>query len=96
MPWDSKGDARCDTCGFWRCGHWDKAIAIQMLRAAGWHHMEGSTLGGQPFEHILCALCGREEHKRPRTAGGIEQEQLPLDWEGEQGGRRQGKGIQSR
>jgi hypothetical protein len=81
MGWLPLGDAACDTCGKQRVGSFDRTKAIQMLRAGGWHHMAGLTIGGVPFESILCRVCGHDEHRRPRTSAVAQQEELPLDWE---------------
>lgn len=88
------GDAQCDSCGAIRVGNFDRAVAIEMIRAGGWHHMVGNTIGGVPFESILCKRCGHDEHKRPRSTVVIEQEALPLDWEGARVDR--SEGIQAR
>lgn len=82
MSWTSLGDAICDSCSEARIGHADRATAIQMIRAGGWHHAVGVTIGGVPYEAILCKTCARDERKRPRTAKPLADEQaLPMDWE---------------
>lgn len=52
-----------------------------MLRAGGWRHMQGETLGGEPFETILCPDCAKGEYRRTRTKAEGVQEELPLTWE---------------
>lgn len=75
------GHVGCDSCGAtrWTCD--DEQQAIQMLRAGGWRHMAGKTLGGQEFETILCPGCVKDERKRSRGKKEIEQDTLPLDFE---------------
>lgn len=81
MGWTSLGDAFCDTCGAVKVGSLDRHEAIQRLRAAGWHHFNGETIGGQPHEAILCKTCVKEEHKRPKAQAVVPQgEQLQIDW----------------
>lgn len=80
MPWLPNGDASCDTCALVRLCVADRHLAIQMMRAGGWRHMQGITLGGRTFETILCPGCTREEKKRKRTKDTVEQEELPLDF----------------
>lgn len=82
MSWTSLGDAVCDTCGEARLGHLDRVKAVQMIRAGGWHHAVGITIGGLPYEATLCRTCAHEERKRPRVTVILDnQEQLPIDWE---------------
>lgn len=81
MGWLPKGDAQCDTCPSIRTCVADRNLAIQMMRAGGWRHMQGKTLGGQDFETILCPDCAKQEKKRVRSKGEAVQEALPLDWE---------------
>lgn len=82
MSWTSLGDAVCDSCGEMRTGHCDRHQAIQIIRAGSWHHSIGTTIGGVPYEQILCKECARGEHKRPRKTLLIDQEEtLPFDWE---------------
>jgi hypothetical protein len=83
MAWDERGDAVCDSCGQTRMGHHIRPAAIQMIRAGGWHHALGHTIGGEPYEAILCKGCVREEHKRPKkiTPMDMTGEELPLPWE---------------
>jgi hypothetical protein len=82
MTWTSHGDAVCDSCGEMRMGHLDRHYAIQMLRAAGWHHAIGVTIGGVRYEVILCTPCVKDEHKRPKRTIQLDQEEtLPIDWE---------------
>jgi len=81
MGWMLYGDAVCDSCGAVRLGHADRHRAIQILRAAGWHHFCGETIGGKPHEAILCKACVKEEHKRPKATPALAQdEQLAIDW----------------
>lgn len=94
MPWLESGDAVCDTCGKARIGHLDRHQAIQMLRAGNWHHAKGLTIGGVPYEAILCPGCARDEHKRTRKIITIEQDAL-FAREGYEKVE-QGQGIQSR
>lgn len=85
MSWTSFGDAVCDSCGESRIGNPDRHLAIQIIRAGGWHHSAGFTIGGDPYEQILCKECARGEHKRPeRTLSVAQEEQLPIDWTGAQ------------
>jgi hypothetical protein len=81
MGWLPGGDAVCDTCPKIRVCVDDRALAIQMMRAGGWRHMAGTTLGGQDFETILCPGCAKDERRRGRTNKDIEQDALPIDWE---------------
>lgn len=82
MSWTSLGDAVCDSCGDARIGNIDRDAAIQLIRAGGWHHATGTTIGGVPYEVILCKTCAHEERKRPRATANLQgQEQLPIDWE---------------
>ena len=81
MPWLDNGDAKCDSCPQQRVGHLNRALAIQMLRAGNWRHMIGKTLGGVPFETILCRDCAHHEHKRTRKDNDLQQDALPFDWE---------------
>lgn len=82
MPWLPNGYAVCDTCGLERVCVEDRHMAIQMMRAAGWGHMKGLTEGGQEFETILCRGCRKDERKRSRNTPTMEQDVLPLDFEG--------------
>jgi hypothetical protein len=95
MPWTAKGDAACDTCGTERACVPDRHLAIQMMRAGGWRHMKGTTLGGQEFETIICSPCTKGEYKRSRGRRDTVQQELPLDFEE---GRvvARGEGVQSR
>lgn len=81
MPWLEKGDAQCDNCPSVRTCVPDRAQSIQMMRAAGWRHLEGTTLGGKAFETILCPPCVGTEHKRSRLKAETDQQELPLDFE---------------
>jgi hypothetical protein len=81
MPWTPQGDAVCDTCGVVRAADGDRHHAIQIIRAGGWHHAAGKTLGGADFEAILCARCARDERRRTRQLPLPQQEALPFDWE---------------
>jgi hypothetical protein len=81
VGWLPKGDAACDNCAKVRfCTH-DRRQAIQMMRAGGWRHMAGTTLGGEPFETILCPECTKGETRTTRTKVELEQDVLPLDFE---------------
>lgn len=81
MAWRPDGDAACDSCKAIRVGAATKQATIQMMRAAGWRHMCGKTLGGQEFETILCPKCAKDEKRRARKTEEAEQDVLPLDWE---------------
>lgn len=81
MGWLPKGYAACDTCGIARAVVSDREASIQLLRAGGWRHMAGRTLGGQDFETILCAGCTKDEHRRSRTKPSEQEDTLPIDWE---------------
>lgn len=81
MGWLPRSYAACDTCGFERVVLEDRDAAIQLLRAGGWHHMRGKTLGGQEFETILCRKCAKDERRRTRVKEEVEQDALPLNWE---------------
>lgn len=77
-------------------GHAQREAAIQIIRAGGWHHALGQTMGGTPYEAILCKRCAREEHKRPPKKPPLEQDEtLPLNWE-EWRHIERGEGFQSR
>lgn len=94
MGWLPDGCATCDTCGKLRIGPHEREQAIQMMRAAGWHHWVGVTLGGVGQEVILCPQCAKDEKKRPRSTVIIEQDSL-FEWKELQDfGKSQG--IQSR
>lgn len=81
MSWLPAGYVGCDTCGAQRVGVEDRDATIQMIRAAGWRHMKGTTIGGQDFETILCPGCAKEERRRPRKSVDPQEETLPLDFE---------------
>lgn len=56
--------------------------AIQVIRAAGWHHSIGRTIGNVPYEAILCRACVKEEYKRPKKTLLVDQEEsLPIEWD---------------
>lgn len=94
MPWLLCGDATCDTCGHVRVAACTQGDTIEMMRAAGWAHMKGTTLGGQEFETILCPACRRDEKRRTRVKAEMDQEALPLNWE--EGRVIGGQGVSSR
>lgn len=97
MGWSSFGDAVCDSCGDVRPGDPDRHKAIQIIRAAGWHHAIGETIGGQPYEHILCKEDACGEHKRPKRILHVDQEEvLPIDWESTRRTHEPGSGVTSR
>lgn len=97
MGWTSLGDAVCDSCGEMRLGDPDRHTAIQRIRAAGWHHSQGVTLGGQPYEQILCKEDAKGERKRPQRTLHVQQEEtLPIDWEGIGSKHEPGSGFTSR
>lgn len=82
MAWLRNGQvAACDTCKRERWVVEDRDASIQLLRAAGWHHMKGRTQGGVDFESLVCPECGKGERRRPRAMGSPEQDTLPLDFE---------------
>lgn len=83
MSWIGNGDAACDTCGRIYPAPADlyRGVAIQRLRAAGWHYGSGETYGGEPYEALLCPHCARDEKRRRRESKEIDQEGLPLDWD---------------
>lgn len=97
MSWTSFGDAVCDSCGDVRIGDPDRHQAIQVIRAAGWHHSAGHTIGGVAYEAILCKACVKEEHKRTKKVRFVEaqEEELPLDW-GQRRNDEPGAGYTSR
>lgn len=72
--WDTKGNGICQTCG--RKG----PANIQTLRALGWHHGAGVTIGGSGYEALLCPNCAKDEKRRKTTRSTLEQDQLPIDW----------------
>lgn len=97
MGWDAFGNGICDTCG--TCSHVsspDRGTAVEVMRAMGWHHSKGITIGGDQYEALLCPHCGRDEHRktRPKTPP-IEQDGFDLDWEQYRAGVT-GNGFQSR
>jgi len=53
---------------------------VQVLRALRWHHSSGTTIGGAPYEALLCPVCAKDERRRKRIPTTIDQEALPLDW----------------
>ena len=72
--WDCKGNGICQTCG--RKG----PSCVDSLRALGWHHGKGVTMGGDPYEVLLCPRCAKDEKRRMVSRTTLEQEELPLDW----------------
>lgn len=94
MPWLPDGDAQCDTCEQVRIAFDDRHHTIQVMRAAGWRHMKGTTLGQVPFETILCPGCTKEQKRKTRTKQEGVQEALPLDWQEEK--TVGGQGVSSR
>lgn len=96
MTWAQNGDAHCDNaCGAVYLGETDRHAVIQRMRAARWHHAQGNTIGGAPYEAILCPKCAKDERKRRRDKPSIKQEALPLSWE-EYRRNEQAQGFQSR
>lgn len=81
MGWAADNSGFCDTCGKTGPGHRDHQVAVQMLRALGWHHGEGVTMGGQRYEALLCTGCARDEHRRKRSIQQVEQDAFPIDWD---------------
>jgi hypothetical protein len=94
MPWLPDGCATCDTCGKLRIGLHERKAAIQAMRAGGWHHSKGLTIGGVPYEVILCPGCAKDERKRQRNIVVVDQDSL-FDVE-EYGKIERGQGVQSR
>lgn len=78
VQWDNNGDTRCNSCGKQGYGDKDRHKAVQRLRAAGWHHAQGVTLGGRNFEEILCPGCAKDGYKRTRNKAQIAQDPLPM------------------
>jgi hypothetical protein len=72
--WNSKGDGVCDTCG--KVG----PSGVEVLRALGWHHGAGQTIGGGAYEALLCPVCAKDEKRRKVNKPSIEQDALPFDW----------------
>lgn len=73
--WDSKGNGICQTCD--RRG----PDSVQVLRALGWHHGKGVTIGGEPYEALLCPHCAKDAKRRAVVKSEITQDELPFDWE---------------
>lgn len=74
MTWDAKGTAHCDSCRAFKEVDGD----TNRLRALGWHHSKGTTVGGADYEGILCPLCARNERKRERSESGQYDGQLDI------------------
>lgn len=81
MAWGKGNQGICDTCGKTEAGHERQNLAIEFLRVMRWHHSKGVTVGGEPYESLLCPDCAGDTHKRIRTTVTIEQDALPFDWE---------------
>lgn len=94
--WDSKGNAVCNNCGKTRAGHEDRRVAVNYLRAGGWHHSQAKTLGGNSYEAILCPQCVTGEKKKIRQQSTLDSEPLPFDWETMKGQPERGHGFSSR
>lgn len=58
-----------------------RRLGIEFLRVLGWRHGAGVTIGGQPYEELLCPLCAKDEKKKVRTKPDLEQDALPIDWD---------------
>ena len=81
MPcWDTRGNAICQSCKTMLNAGPNRQKAIQFLRAAGWHHSKGVTIGGDSYEALLCPHCAHDEKRRKIVRPSIEQDGLPLDW----------------
>lgn len=92
---NKRGDGICQSCGKTSPGHEVRARAIEVLRARGWVYGSGVTIGGQPYEALLCPSCTRDEKRPVRVKRILDQDALPFDWE--QGGAAvRGAGIESR
>lgn len=78
MGWLPSGDGVCDSCPQLGAGTGDQHSTIQRLRAAGWHHAAGQTLGGQSYEALLCPGCAREQKRRKQIKFSFEQQSLPM------------------
>lgn len=72
--WDAKGNGICQTCD--RTGPSD----VQVLRALGWHHGAGVTIGGQDYEALLCPNCAKDVKRKVIIKSTMKQDQLPIDW----------------
>ena len=82
MGWMVKQDcAVCDGCGATRGVTGDREESVQLLRAGGWRHLKGKTLGDEDFETILCPGCVKDQRRRSRDKTQVEQDTLPLDFE---------------
>lgn len=80
--WDDKGNARCHCGSTWPAAA-TRDVTVQMLRARGWHHSAGKTLGGDDYEALLCPTCVKGEKKRRTTpsGSGLDQDALPINWD---------------
>ena len=78
--WDKRGCGICQSCGTVGPGHEVRRIGIEFLRVLGWRYWCGDTIGGQPYEDLLCPQCCRSEKKRVIVRCTIEQDQLPIEW----------------
>jgi hypothetical protein len=54
---------------------------VEVLRALGWHYGNGVTIGGAPYEVLLCPGCAKDEKRRVVIRPSIEQDALPIEWE---------------
>ena len=74
--WDGKGNGFCQGPGCSKQGPGD----VEILRALGWHHGSGVTIGGDPYEALLCPHCAKDTQRRVVTRSTLEQDQLPIEW----------------
>lgn len=73
--WDAKGNGLCQTCG--RPG----PDSVETLRVRGWHYGSGVTIGGVPYEALLCPRCAKDVKRKVIVKSTLEQDQLPIDWD---------------
>lgn len=81
MAWDAHNNGLCDSCGRKGPGHDSRRIAVEYLRALGWHHSHGRTIGGDEYDAILCPQCAKNEKQKKLTKSTLDDEPLPLNWE---------------
>lgn len=78
--WGPGGSGICQSCGKTGPGHEVRRIAVEFLRVCGWHYGNGDTIGGDPYEALLCPQCSKDEKRRVVKKPGIDQDMLPIDW----------------
>lgn len=78
--WDERGNGICQTCRKVGPGHEVRRLGIEFLRVLRWHYGSGETIGGRPYEVLLCPACAKDEHRRMVVKPSIEQDELPLEW----------------